>query len=306
MKRPSQQVLVVQLTDQGSCHLQLSLPADGQTNALLTSRLPSLRPFLDIAQARLWQLGHTRATFNVQLHDEDPETLCFRFDAPVPKDAGGPLIPDPYALGSNGFEPLRQRFASNGLPPWKDRLAVAVWRGSSTGSPELNNDSLASNLRYQLCRKSRSLARHLDARLTAVVQCRDQTIQASITDLLRREQLLSERMSPEEMAQHRWLLDLDGNVNSWGLLWKLLSGSCVLRVTSSRQQWYHHRLLPWHHVVPIAGDLSDLEEILNWCFLNPSECEAIAHEGQRLATTVVQQLKLDQEVAVDQYAANWL
>ena len=40
-------------------------------------------------------------------------------------------------------------------------------------------------------------------------------------------------MEPSDMALHQWIVDLDGNVNSWGLLWKLLSGSCVVRVESA-------------------------------------------------------------------------
>ena len=82
---------------------------------------------------------------------------------------------------------------------------------------------------------------------------------------------------------HRYLIEIDGNVNSWGLLWKLLSGSCILKVESSRRQWYHHKLKPYVHIVPICSDLSNLEEQLDWCRSNPEQCEYIASAGQNLA-----------------------
>ena len=59
---------------------------------------------------------------------------------------------------------------------------------------------------------------------------------------------------------------------------KLLSGCCVLRVMSNRQQWFHKRMIPWKHMVPIAPDLSDLREKIQWCLLNRKQCESIATE----------------------------
>ena len=120
------------------------------------------------------------------------------------------------------------------------------------------------------------------------------------------QDLLAPRLSPWHLALHRWLIEIDGNVNSWGLLWKLLSGSCVLRVASNRAQWYHHRLQPWQHIVPIAADLSDLEDVVAWCQRHPTHCEAIAYAGQCVALEVVDQLAADQRQAVHHYAANWL
>ena len=96
-----------------------------------------------------------------------------------------------------------------------------------------------------------------------------------------------------ELTRHglgNQVIDIDGNVNSWGLLWKLLSGSCVVRVQSPRQQWYHHRLEPWVHLVPVQADLSDLIPVLRWCRQHPNRCAAIAAAGQALALEVVASL----------------
>ena len=104
------------------------------------------------------------------------------------------------------------------------------------------------------------------------------------------------------MGLHRWILDIDGNVNSWGLLWKLLSGSCVLHVKSPRQQWFYRKLSPWQTHIPIERDLHDLPEKLEWCRNNPLTCAEIAHKGQQAANNVINTLDSDQDQAVDVYA----
>ena len=108
----------------------------------------------------------------------------------------------------------------------------------------------------------------MDARFNQVVQCLNdrETIGSSRTTTSTR--VNGRDRGPWHASLHAWLIDIDGNVNSWGLLWKLLSGCCVLRVSSDRQQWFHKRMVPWTHMVPIAPDLSDLRERIHWCLNN--------------------------------------
>ena len=70
----------------------------------------------------------------------------------------------------------------------------------------------------------------MDARMTAVVQGRDAKAAAQIQQHLMRKNLLAPRCPPWMFGLHKYLIEIDGNVNSWGLLWKLLSGSCILKV----------------------------------------------------------------------------
>ena len=122
--------------------------------------------------------------------------------------------------------------------------------------------------------------------LTVFVQCKDSHSRKQVEDQLHQEGILSSTVSPWHAALHAWQIDIDGNVNSWGLLWKLSqeAASCEY---SPRCQWYH-RLKPWVHLVPIQADLSDLYEQLTWCSNHRQECAAIASAGQSLAMQVVQ------------------
>ena len=138
------------------------------------------------------------------------------------------------------------------------------------------------------------------------MQCRDFAAQEQVEQRLQHEQLLGPTVHPWHAGLHAWQIDIDGNVNSWGLLWKLLSGSCILRVQSDRTQWFHQRLQPWKHLVPVQADLSDLEAQLDWCFSNRRDCAAIAEAGQALALEVVEEIDDDLISAGVLYAQAWM
>lgn len=243
----------------------------------------------------------------IQLHDEDPGVGCLRIDAAVGADLeSSPLIPDPYCLGTNGYEDFRKRLRTNPPPAWRDRLPVIFWRGSTTGSKDITPENLECNMRYQLCRHSLSEPAHLDARFNQIVQCLDDENRRDVREKLRQQGLTGPTVGPWHASLHAWLIDIDGNVNSWGLLWKLLSGCCVLRVGSSRQQWFHKRMVPWKHMVPIAPDLSDLSERIYWCLNNRQHCELIAAAGQQLGQQIVNELNHDLCAATVRYAQHWL
>jgi hypothetical protein len=291
---------VLELQLRGSQTPMVTIPERGRG---MGRRLDALLGFCDGAAQ---VLAGKQGTVLVQLLDEDPGQSCIRFDAPLTADAGGPLIPDPYCLMSGGYAALRQEFQKRRLPPWNERVSIALWRGSSTGLEPLDLNNLLQNQRFQLCLRGKQHPQLLDARLTAVVQSRDSATHAALERTLHSQDLLRPRVEPWDAALHRWLIEIDGNVNSWGLLWKLLSGSCVLRVASSRRQWYHHRLEPWVHVVPVAADLQDLEAQLQWCRLHPDRCAAIAQAGQQLAEDVVAELGADLMRACFDYGTRWL
>ena len=258
--------------------------------------------------AALLRRRHLNGSLKIQLHDEDPDIPCIRFDACVDdcNDWSQPLIPDPYCLMSGGYRLLREKMHQKPLPPWQERLPLAFWRGATTGSHQIDLTNLDNNCRYQLSRLSRCWPNRLDARFNRVVQCRNAAAHDQVKQRLQQEQLLSPTVHPWHAGLHAWQIDIDGNVNSWGLLWKLLSGSCVLRVNSCRTQWFHHLLQPWEHLVPVQADLSDLEAQLDWCFNHRRDCAAIAKAGQVLAMQVVEEIDDDLTRAGVLYAQAWI
>ena len=258
--------------------------------------------------ATLLRSRHRNGSLVIQLHDEDPLIPCLRLDASSDdvNEPSRPLIPDPYCLMTGGYQALRKQMQRDPLPPWHERLPLAFWRGATTGSKDIDLNSLGLNRRYQLARLSRAWPHRLDARINQTVQCRDAKAREQVEHRLQQEGLLSATVNPWHAALHAWQIDIDGNVNSWGLLWKLLSGSCILRVESPRRQWYHPRLQPWVHLVPVNADLSDLGEKLTWCSNHRSECAAIAAAGKALAENVIQEIEEDLLSAGVRYAQAWM
>ena len=243
----------------------------------------------------------------LQLHDEDPGVGCLRMDAPVGADLdSSPLIPDPYCLGTNGYAGFRKQLRTNHLPEWRDRIPIVFWRGATTGSKDITPDNLESNLRYKLSCYSLSEPAYVDARFNQVVQCIDTENRIFVREQLHQQGLMGETVGPWHASLHAWLIDIDGNVNSWGLLWKLLSGCCVLRVSSHRQQWFHKRMVPWIHMVPIAPDLSNLRERIHWCLDNRQHCQSIAAAGQQLGQQILDDLNHDLCAATVRYAQHWM
>jgi hypothetical protein len=88
------------------------------------------------------------------------------------------------------------------------------------------------------------------------------------------------------MGRAKFLIEIDGNANSWGFLPKLLMGCCVLKVDSPYEQWFYKHLQPWIHYVPVANDLSDLPEKVQWCLRNERASHEIASAGRRLAESL--------------------
>tara|TARA_B100000674_G_scaffold39763_2_gene27712 strand:- start:23127 stop:24041 length:915 start_codon:yes stop_codon:yes gene_type:complete len=282
---------------------QLVLP--DQMNAGLAVRVRASQGFIQRACRRFLQMGKHTLDFHIQLHDEAPKEACFLVDAAAGQNSRNlPLIPDFYCLDSRGYAAIRKNFQE--LPRWQNRLPIAIWRGSSTGAANLTAKNIHTLKRYRLCKYSLKYPGWLDARFNAIVQTVSSEAEREIRDHVQALDLLRPRMKPGLMALHRWVVDIDGNVNSWGLLWKLLSGSCVLRVNSSRQQWFHNRLKPWGTHVPIEADLSDLTEKLLWSKSHPYECAAIARRGQKMAEDVVADLDRDQDHAVGIYTKLYL
>lgn len=215
----------------------------------------------------------------VQIDDcADEIGIGIAYCAPGPEPA---LIPDPHFWATRGYFDLREQFRKSWVP-WQDRRPQAFWRGSSTGLLRLTMQTILDLPRFRLCGLAKtqpSLRGKLDARITQIVQAPDPAEAQNIRDLLRTLDLLGAPVPQQTFMNFRFLIDIDGNSNSWGLLLKLLMGSCVLKVSSPWQQWYYDGLRAWEHYVPVSGDLSDLEARIAWCLDNDAEARAIGENG---------------------------
>lgn len=179
---------------------------------------------------------------------------------------------------SRHFRPLL-RLPSNDLS-WFDKRNELVWRGATTG-PDKGHDFRHS--RAWICDvANRNFSNpRIDVGFTAAGsrqrakrwQAGQEIAQWQRPHLPMRKQL-----------EAKYLLSLEGNDVASGLKWMMGSRSCVLMPEPTVESWFCESLLePWNHYVPLAKDLSDIEEKLEWCMSNDDDSRAIAENGSRFA-----------------------
>ena len=180
--------------------------------------------------------------------------------------------PDFHFIENKGYQKLIRSFQKISTPLRK-RKKMVFWRGASTG---ISSDC-ESLLRTRMC----SIAEHvpwLDLKITKHVQCCHdiQSINASY-------------VSEIKWAQFRGVIDVDGNVNAWGLFWRLASGSVVFRIHSQYANYYTSQMIPWVHYIPLSNDLSDIKERTRVVTLDGKssiELELISANAQRLVERI--------------------
>ena len=95
-------------------------------------------------------------------------------------------------------------------------------------------------------------------------------------------------------AEHRGILDIDGNVNAWGLFWRLASGSVVFKVDSPHTNAYIERMQPWVHYLPIYANLSNLQEMT--ALVTKPACDALLQNITKNEVLLTQEFTLSKEI----------
>lgn len=203
------------------------------------------------------------------------------------------LIPDPVFLGEWAYRNTAQHYLENDIP-WGRRTKLAFWRGATTGG-EIDCDDWEMLDRVKLCRIGAASPQLFDTGLVGIVQMNE-----ADTAAIQGSGLVADFVPETEFIRYRYQIDIDGNTNSWpGLFQKLLTGSPVLKVSSrhGHRQWYYDRLVPWENFVPVASDMSDLVEKLNWLIDHDDEARRIGANGRLLALSMTVPAELQRAAA---------
>ncbi len=169
------------------------------------------------------------------------------------------LVPNFHYIKTRGFHDVLRKLKSHGLP-FDQRRPQVFWAGSTTGSPcALNNATCIHacvNLnRVKLVRLAARVP-WLNMSLTSAVQwCSGEET------FLKNAGLFFQKTDEEEWIKYRGILDIDGNVDAWGLYWRLRSGSVVFRVSSQYENFLSSRLVSGVHFVQVKQNLKDLSDV---------------------------------------------
>ncbi len=200
------------------------------------------------------------------------------------------LIPDPYFYENDNYDVYRAHVARH-AKPWRDRKNVIFWRGGSAGPRIKEADprdpsSWDCQQRLQLCASARksSHAAMLDVALVSLRTIAEPYLRQAIEH----EGWLKPEVPKLAFLDYRYLVDVDGWTNAWSLLDKMIGGATILKVESAFgfRQWFYDKLIPWENFIPLAADLSDLDETVAWIIAHPEDCERIAANAASLGAQV--------------------
>lgn len=164
------------------------------------------------------------------------------------------MVPNFHMIETRGFEQLAKQIATDGTS-FLQRERRVFWAGSTTGTCMSNCSGCMQLDRVKLVSVSKQFD-WLSFHISGLVQwCQGWEERLIASELLAKHQ--NERV----WAQFRGILDVDGNVDAWGLRWRLESGSVVFMVESSYVNILSEALVEGVHYLRISPDLSDLGSV---------------------------------------------
>jgi hypothetical protein len=161
--------------------------------------------------------------------------------------------------------------------PYADKTSELLWRGGTTGVFRGGGPGNPYSSRYHVASVPPRAGR--DIGYSEIVQI-DQTGADLPMETIRAR--LRPPLGIARQLRARFLLSLEGNDVATGLKWMLHSNSTVVMPHPTCESWAcEGALVPYEHYVPVRDDLSDLDEVQDWCCTHLRDCEEIARNGKR-------------------------
>ena len=174
--------------------------------------------------------------------------------------------------------------------PWSERIPTAVFRGASTGCGVTidTNPRLKISYLSTISPIDRSYLM-LDAGITKWNLRPRKVMGNPYLQIIEPYKLpfwnketngLVKSLSPQEQANYKYIVNVDGHVNAFRLSLELSMGSVVLLADSKYRVWFRRYLIPYVNFVPVKEDLSNLFEQIKWCNDNDKKCEEITRNAK--------------------------
>jgi hypothetical protein len=148
---------------------------------------------------------------------------------------------------------------------WDEKLDSIVWRGATSGKKD----------RFDLVKK------HINDTKDGIdVGFSDFDERFQNDEAVKKFQ--RNHMEAEDLLKYKYLLSIEGNDVASGLKWMMYSQSVVFMPPPTQETWAMEGLLvPYYHYIPLAPDLSDLKEKLQWARTNDDLCRRIARQSTK-------------------------
>ncbi len=242
----------------------------------LLDRMLALMPYIERLVVECRPKGTLQLTLG-DMPDGDTGQLCFSGT-----NDNHFLIPDGMFLASNGYADYHYAVRRSALP-WAQRNDNLYWRGSLTGQAD-TFDEIFALPRILLAEKSKTRP-DIDAKITDLSQFGP--LLPQLEDMCLERNLIGKREPETNNVSYKYLIDIDGNTNSWpGLFTKLLTGSPVIKLKSEYRQWYYDKLQHGENIWLIDDLDASLDHGLAVLRADPQLALKIGRAGANLAKTL--------------------
>lgn len=174
---------------------------------------------------------------------------------------------------------------------WDNKINVAVFRGSSTGSgvtiktnQRLHIAHLSSNNRID----TNDNLPFLDAGITKWNMRIKKLMGERKLQVINKDKLpfsLVSKLSYGEQSKYKYIIHIDGHTSAFRLSNELKMNSVILIVKSKWKMWYSDLLKPYVHYVPVKDNLSDIYKQIIWCKNNDDKCKKIVENANMFYNT---------------------
>lgn len=171
---------------------------------------------------------------------------------------------------------------------WSRKIPTAVFRGGVTGcgtTPE-------TNMRLRIAemddppRLDAGISIHKSAKVQSGTIRFDPKYGVS---MINSALSTKPRIELFDQSKCKYIIHIDGNVHAYRFLKMMLTGSLTLRVKSQYTSWMDNTLREFEHYIPVSADLSNLDDVLDWCRDHDTECRQIAEAGRIAAESALTQ-----------------
>ena len=192
---------------------------------------------------------------------------------------------------SNGYLLPSEKEQKKKIPKWEDRKPVFFWRGAATGcgsdattNPRLKITKMTSDRAKDISgAKNTSGAAVLDAGIVNFTRRDKKFKNAEYVEYMEKSADIEilEKVERFDQTKYKFNINIEGNSAAYrfGSLFRL--GFCVLNVVSKYTLWFEPFLQDKVHCIFVKSDLSDLEEIMEWCVANDAKCKEIAENARK-------------------------
>eukprot|EP01039_Chlorochromonas_danica_P002692 gene2692-2942_t len=211
-----------------------------------------------------------------------------------------------YSRGADGQPEVaapRDLFTHSNLArfdtPWEKKVNTAFFRGTATGggvSTETNQRLHIAQVSYDwsllpdLNGSKPNTVPYLDAKITGW-NLRDKKISSTPMTFVHSRSFPFEGDRKKNFVEiykqstYKYLLYVEGHCAACRYGFMMQLGSVILKVESAcvaDSMWYFPLLKPYVDHVPVKADLSDLQQVLEWCHSHDVECRQIAERAREI------------------------